>query len=62
VAEEALSASVKPGGGVTVTTMDAVFVTPPPVAVIVIVWLPVAAPVEAANVNMLIPEPGAATT
>lgn len=60
VADVGLSLRVKLGGAATVTTSDTVWVTLPPFAVMVMVWLPTAALVAALKVRTLVPEPGAA--
>lgn len=60
VPEEALSLSVKLGGGVTDTVSVTDRVNPPPVAVIVIVRLPTAAFELARSVKRLDPDPGVA--
>jgi hypothetical protein len=59
VADVGLSLKVKPGGTVTDTSTVTDLVTLPPVAVMVIEWLPTAALALALRVRMLVPEPGA---
>lgn len=58
--EPALAASVKLGGGATVTDNGSVPVNPPPVAVIRTLYVPGAVCVVALTVSVPVPEPGAA--